>query len=534
LVISIFLVLWIQDAAADPDRSINQVPADDPIALTVREIAEDIGNRMGRPLRVPIVIEGYPSRDDVAALLGSERTRHVLAYTLPVVPRRDASGRRQWVPRLTGVTETCLILLFLEGVTSEQRVLRSLLAHEVFHCFQLDIVGADASTKLGWLFESTAFWAGEEYVGGTRLAANEWNKFLGQPASLFNREYDGHGFFFHLQNNRVNVWRRLVEILRVEPNSVLDVLRRDIGWHVVQRLPMGLARQPVLGPEWDMDGPEITDARRPIETAAVSAAAPLTKLLEPGEQLLLDLSVPRGTVITFNITGFGAIAWGYGAGRRVNARKFGGALRRKFCVEDSCVCSDGRRPPNVGSVQSERALLAITATAGPARIAVTSGPADCTSMARLTCDPVIEGLIAGYEHRNKYRFCASNDCRQCASKCVPECVCSHPVVSLPGGHAVPAGLGDCHEFYPEGTLLITDDGKRVTGKFRREKAIPTVTRCENRYAKRALPYRYGLAFIHCRVRCEVDCGGQALYLFPSDPCESNNTQFDYRTCDSSQ
>ncbi len=96
------------------------------------------------------------------------------------------------------------------------------LAHEVFHCFEYDLVPASHSDN-NWILEGLARWADLTLYPHTHLAQalKALTRYYDSPAtSLFARSagaglgYDAVGFWAHLQDETKDVWRRIPAILR--------------------------------------------------------------------------------------------------------------------------------------------------------------------------------------------------------------------------------------------------------------------------------------------------------------------------------
>lgn len=107
--------------------------------------------------------------------------------------------------------------LFLAASEAKQRFV---LAHEVFHCYQLNLA-SDATehfSRPAWLIEGGATWAGssiaEQWSGPT--PEDSWLWWLVDPKiSLDERAYDAVGFFGRLaESGGVNPWQLMRLLLK--------------------------------------------------------------------------------------------------------------------------------------------------------------------------------------------------------------------------------------------------------------------------------------------------------------------------------
>ncbi|MBW4601021.1 MAG: hypothetical protein KME29_15850 [Calothrix sp. FI2-JRJ7] len=166
-----------------------------------------------------------------------------------------------------GAMKECRITLTKGGGQTwalGSKEIRSVLAHEVFHCFTIDLIGIDANIKLPhWLREGSAMWVGEELAGGSSLpdAQRAWNRYLtgtgvkkdGSPisANLFQRDYDAIGLFAHLKNSKLNPWNLIKSALLAgssgSSTDAFKALTSSAKKDILETWASGLARLPSLG-----------------------------------------------------------------------------------------------------------------------------------------------------------------------------------------------------------------------------------------------------------------------------------------------
>lgn len=177
----------------------------------LRDISVELERRTGVTLT-----KGYSVVVDPTDLPRSETTAWAVAVAM--LPVLDVP------PRWVGMDTTdCVVFVGQRAFNSSETQRRSVLAHELFHCFQYQAMGgrtvAEWTAIPAWVTEGTAAWVGEKYVNGsgTSLARSWWDIYLGgQNAggarhgfALFGGNgYPGIGYFEYLNANGVDMWHR--------------------------------------------------------------------------------------------------------------------------------------------------------------------------------------------------------------------------------------------------------------------------------------------------------------------------------------
>ncbi|AFZ24106.1 von Willebrand factor type D domain protein [Cylindrospermum stagnale PCC 7417] len=329
----------------------------------VTKTATDLGNLIGRKITRPILITDEKTSppnfaDDIKKLKGDAG-----AYTV-----RAKKENGIWVEQPDGEKmDTCWIV-WLSPFSNDQQD-KSLLAHEVYHCFQNELIVAKELPD--WLIEGSAQWAAEEYVGGTKISSPSWKEYLTNAKALFSRKYDAIGLYAHLKNNGVNVWKELDQLLKNTSNNsdiLFKQLVSDVGDMFLTNWAAGLARLTKAGPDWDTTGPGITLDKREPTPIAISTSAPLSVEILPVNQALYDITLPDSKIIKFNIKGYGALRWDGGSS---DVLKFSQSFAKSYCVAKTCQCKDGSSPSGVESAPSGKVLLAVTGTTQSTLVDVT-------------------------------------------------------------------------------------------------------------------------------------------------------------------
>jgi hypothetical protein len=240
----------------------------------------------------------------------------------------------------------------------------SSVAHEAFHCLQFEVLPYAAGAPL-WVVEGAAAFAGEDFVGGSRLSANWWKRWIEQPRRpLDRRAYDAIGFFALLRD-ATNPYQ-FADALLTDPSS--DSIRRRLeGSRVFDRWGLEYATKPRWGPRYRMNGPGAPPERpaphRPIrlevDRAAVVvggpavtdrlAAAPFRARI-PGDVL----------VVTADPGDRGGLRFGDGQKTALSD------ATQAYCVRPGgCVCPGRRRDTTPATqVESNKVFIGVGPSSG--------------------------------------------------------------------------------------------------------------------------------------------------------------------------
>lgn len=331
--------LWARPAQAYTDAQYQTM---------AQSIAADLSSRVGQALSKPFYITTEQYYQDKYPL------GNTTGETIPVVQHnRRWADARELNPGATAWS-ACLIVL-PDNLASQdgQRGVRSILAHELYHCYQFERIGLQRQMP-DWLTEGSAMWVGEEYVGGTPFSRPYWRDYLSVSRSIYDRSYDAMGAFAHLKNRGANVWLAL--------NSILDNPNSEAGFvaaaqatgeeSFLRTWATGLARQSSWGSEWDTSGPAITsDRRQPTQVGIPGEIS-----FRGGAPGLVATGLPSGQIVQINANLYGALRFGADAtGQTVNLSP---GFSQRYCVGESCRCSDGSTPSGVTSVPSGDLVIA--------------------------------------------------------------------------------------------------------------------------------------------------------------------------------
>ena len=178
-----------------------------------------------------------------------------------------------WLDPSLGVPGQCTVFLTPFGRSEHQAALRALVAHEVFHCAQLEHFSSpQAAVRVPlWVMEGSAQWAGDQIArewNGFDIAELAWINWLQKPElDLGRRDYDGIGFWALRQQTGTDVFGLLHDVLRAgaaggdgSAYAAATASAPDAFWDT---WGPGFTRNRVLPSNWDLTGPGILDIQPP-------------------------------------------------------------------------------------------------------------------------------------------------------------------------------------------------------------------------------------------------------------------------------
>ncbi|WOD39207.1 VWD domain-containing protein [Nodosilinea sp. E11] len=365
--LALALVLTSLGRSAPADAELDRLGAE---AQTY--IQAQTGHRFTHPIvvtRDPAYQRQYIRTDDPSG--------HHLATSRAAV--RDPADPGQWVDirvlegraghESTGEWQACLIVVSDAGSGLPDPAKRSNIAHEIYHCYQREKLGA-LYTPPPWVLEGSATWAGETYAGGSPLGESRWRQYLTTHNQIEDRSYEALGVFAHMAHSGESVWALLDRAFTPPlpaPAAETAWIDRFLGLmanreRFLQTWAMGLERNPRLS-DWNTSGPGITGDRREIQTLAIPQGRRITRTL----QRLYRLTLPEAQVVSVEVisNGHGAIRWGDSETTRIS-----GSFSRQYCLGETCRCPDGSMPAGVTSVRSPQAIIALTGYPNDAELGI--------------------------------------------------------------------------------------------------------------------------------------------------------------------
>lgn len=156
------------------------------------------------------------ARTAIAALVGEDVSFPITGDLVPglmaVLPGHttpSAVGGITWAERggigvFSGRADRCRI-----SFNADFPLDATIVAHEVFHCFQLHLAAdvQDTYTAQSWIIEGSAEWAGATIGGVDARAENNFvNWLLNRGGSMFGLDYAAIGYYWVLESMGVSPW----------------------------------------------------------------------------------------------------------------------------------------------------------------------------------------------------------------------------------------------------------------------------------------------------------------------------------------
>ena len=188
---------------------------------------------------------------------------------------------------------TCEVRATEHLAGSSQTRINVTMAHEVFHCFQFDLLRAQPDAKpLSWILEGQAEWVGEDVAGPGPEGTAWWTVYLISPqVPLFQRTYDAVGFYEHLAETGTSPWSIFDAMLATPSDS--EAAFKATGAQsddFLDTWASGMSRIDTLPPAWYAQARWHTDAMAPEPYDEVANGS----LFHPGvpevanEDLIID------------------------------------------------------------------------------------------------------------------------------------------------------------------------------------------------------------------------------------------------------
>jgi hypothetical protein len=321
-------------------------------------LAEEIEGHIGVKLRSTIDVAERPTAK-------SSSDADTISY--------NAAGR------LHGTPARCVVSVnpkhSLSGDTLEMVV-----AHEVWHCFEAQIVGLDQFfSKIyprSWIREGEAEWVG--YALRPQAQPDDfWEDYIDSPRQpLFARSYDAIGFYSHLADTGTDPWQALVPILQAGSDPDAFAAAGATSDRFLDTWASARFQNPSLGRNWLLAGPGLQTATGSEPQRLQVANAQSASFSAPAYANGVFQLVSSADITIVAVRGGGHVRLGDTANRRdylVDAN-----ADTRFCTKpDGCACPPNSSyvgPPltNIGSV----ILVALTAVPDDAYGAVTGQSLD--------------------------------------------------------------------------------------------------------------------------------------------------------------
>lgn len=254
----------------------------------------------------------------------------------------------------------------------------SALAHEVMHCFILDLVGNTRESRLpDWFGEGLPSWVGSDLgpVGG--VIGGWWLEYLDTATSpLSRRTYDGIGFFVHLAETGTNPWR-VIDKMTV---AMADGAGTPAGWEAagvstgfLDSWGSGYVQGAggMTSRAWTTTGPSLSAYRPEIDTAPGGEVV-------NGKSLTVNVSAEATWPVLASVSAevvlvrpdgpaSGRISLGSGQDATLSA-----AAGATYCTlgSDKCKCPEGSGGEGTRFTPMEKGFQYVTVTGGLSKAGV--------------------------------------------------------------------------------------------------------------------------------------------------------------------
>lgn len=277
---------------------------------------------------------------------------------------------------------SCTVRLLPAAVaafTADRDNLRSLLLHELVHCYQ----GARAPVNnlrnsLPWIREGYATYAQwDVHPEIPSIVTPWWSWWFGKHTHpLFNQSYEAIGFFAHLTAIGADPWRSLEAALATTDSAAqFEIFVGDVRLELLQTWASSLSRLGDLGPEWDDALPGTPDVYPVIATATINEETRHSFNTTAYSARLTYLDFRADLIVVDPLAGHGRIAWESGDEILIDPA----GPDTVYCtVAGGCECPGGQTPTGMSDTTADiqqsppgLGLLALAADGEPGEVLVT-------------------------------------------------------------------------------------------------------------------------------------------------------------------
>ena len=247
----------------------------------------------------------------------------------------------------------CRIRINADAAFNEA-LFRGQVAHEVFHCFQYDLVSTNGLPR--WVVEGSAAYAGEIFAGGSAYAQSWYGRWIDEPGRvLAMRSYDTIGLFGIVAVAGTDPFTLFDALLRA---PTIDTIYAATGPGLRDIWGSHLANEPGWGATYQVSGPGAIarkGQRFPV-TLTIDGPAGAFNQFTP-DTLTAQVYDLRGAgdVIVVRSTGYGAIRFDDGV-----QTNFAGGIDQSFCLKvGGCTCPEGAANRTLQNTSSSHAFVGV-------------------------------------------------------------------------------------------------------------------------------------------------------------------------------
>ena len=306
-----------------------------------QELFSEIGANLQAPLNAGLTIEARVGLTDKATS-AAETGVYSANYNLAGPPAR------------------CVIVVAPAGDAFSDVDVRSVMAHEVWHCYEGAIVGLArywSQNPAPWITEGEAEWVSATLVPDAPIMAQTWALYLGYPGDpLFSQAYQALGFYAQLDSAGTDPWTTLADILTAQDNvSAFNAAGANQD-AFLDRWASGFLRDDSRGDPWDITGPGVTSDTAPVNGIQLNNGGSVGVSVPPYANDVSEFG-ETPDVLQAAMSGHARISDANGHDYLV-----GGSA--DFCMlETGCQCPNSEEPP---PLPLEGAEVVLATTGGPA------------------------------------------------------------------------------------------------------------------------------------------------------------------------
>ena len=157
-----------------------------------------------------------------------------------------------------GIPAKCLITVSPLGDGHPDVDVASMMAHEVWHCYEGALVGLQrywSSNPADWIVEGEASWVGGTLVDAPVSTGLWWDYLYRPDLPLFKRSYSAIGFFGHLEAAGVDPWDVIVPVVQEQSNEAAFAASGADNDKFLDSWASSLLDDPARQQPWTLTGP---------------------------------------------------------------------------------------------------------------------------------------------------------------------------------------------------------------------------------------------------------------------------------------
>ena len=247
------------------------------------------------------------------------------------------------------------------------------IARMVFQCFIGAIAGPDNYISLRqrrWIFDGAAAW-GAVNLTNPAGARGWWANYLQSPETpLFDRSFDGIGFYAHLSESGVDTFAAMKLMWTAGNDQAAFAVAGANSEAFMTTWASGLARQPGRGSAWDATGAYIPGDSAPITSTSVANGDSTNLTATPYTNALYQLDI-TADIVSLDASGYARLS-----DSAIDVARLG---HNVYCArpEGCATCPDGTPISNPPPPLQSGALLALSGGAKSTAVTIAGQQLPC-------------------------------------------------------------------------------------------------------------------------------------------------------------